>query len=235
MSGETSDANSDDEESDRAPKKRKSSSSSDGFANEEEVNAFRNKLMIKVKGNNISHPSTSFEGMKLHESVKSVVISNIENSLWKEPTAVQMQAIPIMLQGRDVLAAAPTGSGKTGAFVLPVLSLVSEVVAAGNNNKKQNELKLVSNSKKDKKKKETQKQPANDSNTNTGGIKGLILAPTKELADQIHREALRLCAGRRLKITVLSKKLVSTALAQQVLRDSDCEFEYFRSLLLSHI
>ena len=38
-----------------------------------------------------------------------------------QPTAVQEQAIPAVLQGRDVLACAPTGSGKTAAFALPLL------------------------------------------------------------------------------------------------------------------
>ena len=42
------------------------------------------------------------------------------------PTAVQSAAIPAFLQGRDVLCSAPTGSGKTAAYVLPLLHQVSE-------------------------------------------------------------------------------------------------------------
>ena len=38
------------------------------------------------------------------------------------PTPVQQQAIPALLQGRDVLAAAQTGTGKTAAFALPVIA-----------------------------------------------------------------------------------------------------------------
>ena len=38
------------------------------------------------------------------------------------PTPVQQQAIPALLSGRDVLAAAQTGTGKTAAFALPVIS-----------------------------------------------------------------------------------------------------------------
>ncbi|HSL34083.1 MAG TPA: DEAD/DEAH box helicase, partial [Candidatus Limnocylindrales bacterium] len=37
------------------------------------------------------------------------------------PTPVQLQAIPLVLAGRDVLAAAQTGTGKTAAFTLPIL------------------------------------------------------------------------------------------------------------------
>ena len=40
---------------------------------------------------------------------------------YEEPTPVQAEAIPLILQGRDILAAAQTGTGKTAAFVLPIL------------------------------------------------------------------------------------------------------------------
>jgi len=40
---------------------------------------------------------------------------------WSEPTPIQKEAIPITLQGRDVIGLAETGSGKTGAFTLPML------------------------------------------------------------------------------------------------------------------
>src|SRR5438093_10520811 len=40
---------------------------------------------------------------------------------YEEPTAVQKRAIPVLLQGRDLLAQAATGTGKTAAFALPLL------------------------------------------------------------------------------------------------------------------
>lgn len=40
---------------------------------------------------------------------------------WKSPTAIQKEAIPMALKGRDIIGLAETGSGKTGAFGLPVL------------------------------------------------------------------------------------------------------------------
>lgn len=40
---------------------------------------------------------------------------------WKNPTKIQSESIPIALEGKDVIALAETGSGKTGAFALPVL------------------------------------------------------------------------------------------------------------------
>ena len=40
---------------------------------------------------------------------------------WAAPTPIQAAALPAILQGRDLLGIAPTGSGKTAAFVLPML------------------------------------------------------------------------------------------------------------------
>lgn len=47
-------------------------------------------------------------------------------SLHRLPTDVQAEAVPLILGGGDVLMAAETGSGKTGAFCLPVLQIVWE-------------------------------------------------------------------------------------------------------------
>lgn len=49
------------------------------------------------------------------------ITSSIADLGYKQPTAIQKQAIPAILSGRDVLAAAQTGTGKTAAFVLPLL------------------------------------------------------------------------------------------------------------------
>jgi DEAD/DEAH box helicase len=48
----------------------------------------------------------------------------VQASDWTEPTPIQMQALPAMAEGRDVLAAAPTGSGKTAAYVIPTLMVL---------------------------------------------------------------------------------------------------------------
>jgi ATP-dependent RNA helicase RhlE len=52
------------------------------------------------------------------------LLDTVEREGYKEPTPIQSAAIPSILSGRDVLAAAPTGTGKTAAFVLPILEIL---------------------------------------------------------------------------------------------------------------
>ncbi len=72
-----------------------------------------------------------------------------------EPTPIQAQAIPLVLQGRDVMGAAQTGTGKTAGFALPILqALLPKANASAS----------------------PLRHP----------VRALIIAPTRELADQIH-------------------------------------------------
>lgn len=48
---------------------------------------------------------------------------------WAAPTAIQAEAIPLALEGRDLLARARTGSGKTGAYGLPLLQHLLRIKA----------------------------------------------------------------------------------------------------------
>lgn len=49
-----------------------------------------------------------------------------EELKWKAPSKIQKEAIPVALQGKDVIGLAETGSGKTGAFALPILHALLE-------------------------------------------------------------------------------------------------------------
>lgn len=52
------------------------------------------------------------------------LVQAIAQEKYREPTLVQSKAIPLALEGKDVLAKAKTGSGKTAAYLLPVLQSV---------------------------------------------------------------------------------------------------------------
>jgi len=54
------------------------------------------------------------------------LLQTVTEEGYETPTPVQAEAIPLVLQGRDVLAAAQTGTGKTAAFVLPILDRLRE-------------------------------------------------------------------------------------------------------------
>ena len=59
-------------------------------------------------------------------SVPSYLVDNLFEREHRKPTPVQMQVIPCLLKRRDVIACAPTGSGKTIAFLLPMLAILGQ-------------------------------------------------------------------------------------------------------------
>jgi ATP-dependent RNA helicase RhlE len=89
------------------------------------------------------------------------IIARIKAVGYKTPTPIQLQAIPRVLEGRDVMALAQTGTGKTAAFVLPILQ------------------RLI-----------------------TGPLRRvrvLIVAPTRELAEQIYQMSLDLSENTKVR------------------------------------
>lgn len=54
------------------------------------------------------------------------IVKALDEKGYKEPTPIQLKAIPVVLKGRDVLAAAQTGTGKTAAFTLPIMHHLSQ-------------------------------------------------------------------------------------------------------------
>ncbi|KAJ3193598.1 RNA-dependent ATPase rok1 [Irineochytrium annulatum] len=91
------------------------------FSSEEEVAAFRKAKRIGVQGTDVPHPSTTFSALFDRFRFPEYIRENIEGRGYPSPTPVQMQTIPIALHDREVMAIAPTGSGKTMAFTLPIL------------------------------------------------------------------------------------------------------------------
>ena len=95
-------------------------------------------------------PTISFDSFGLDPRL----IQAIAKSEYSQPTAVQAQAIPLALEGKDVLAKSKTGSGKTAAYVLPTLHSILRQKSSTP------DLKVTS---------------------------ALVLVPTRELADQVHK------------------------------------------------
>jgi superfamily II DNA/RNA helicase len=67
----------------------------------------------------------SFSSLELTPSIQKAIVA----CGYTNPTPIQEQAIPVVLSGRDLMAAAQTGTGKTAAFVLPALQLISKPAA----------------------------------------------------------------------------------------------------------
>ena len=103
----------------------------------------------------------SFKHFQFHPSIAK----NITACGYTDPTPIQKKAIPPVLAGQDVLGLAQTGTGKTAAFVLPILQRL-----------------LTGPSKKSQ---------------------AVIIAPTRELAEQIHETITSMAAGTGLQSAVV--------------------------------
>lgn len=84
--------------------------------------ALRNNLRILVEGDAIPPPLKSFKDMKLHEGI----LEGLKQKHINKPTPIQVQGIPTVLSGRDMIGIAFTGSGKTLVFVLPLIMFCLE-------------------------------------------------------------------------------------------------------------
>ncbi|KAH8815161.1 pre-mRNA-splicing ATP-dependent RNA helicase-like protein prp28 [Xylogone sp. PMI_703] len=115
---------------------------------------FKEDFNISTKGGSIPNPMRNWAESGLPKRLLDI----IAQVGYDEPSPVQRAAIPIALQARDLIGVAVTGSGKTAAFLLPLLVYISEL-------------------------------PALNEFTKNDGPYSIILAPTRELAQQIEAEA----------------------------------------------
>ncbi|CAH8625802.1 unnamed protein product [Heterobilharzia americana] len=141
-----------------------------------EAKKYRSTHSIKIsvinKRSKIPKPVKSFRSPSCH--FNDVILHNLSDLAYKTPTPIQAQGIPIMMQHRNLLACAPTGSGKTAAYLLPVLNqLLSTKLHESSKSKAVLDEEVVSDHK---------IFPF-----------AVVLAPTQELMHQIRSEALRLC------------------------------------------
>ncbi|XP_054479832.1 probable ATP-dependent RNA helicase DDX4 [Anoplopoma fimbria] len=126
-------------------------------------------IMVDVSGSNPPQAIMTFDEAALCESLKR----NISKSGYVKPTPVQKHGIPIISAGRDLMACAQTGSGKTAAFLLPILQqLMADGVAASSFSELQ--------------------EP-----------EAIIVAPTRELINQIYLEARKFAFGTCVRPVVV--------------------------------
>ncbi|XP_063702850.1 ATP-dependent RNA helicase bel [Culicoides brevitarsis] len=132
-------------------------------------------IPVEATGTNVPAHINSFEDVKLTEIIRN----NINLARYDKPTPVQKYAIPIIINGRDLMACAQTGSGKTAAFLVPILNQMYE--------------------------RGVQSNPPNDRpyNRRKQYPLGLVLAPTRELATQIFEEAKKFSYRSRMRPAVL--------------------------------
>lgn len=130
-------------------------------------------IPVEATGNLVPPHITSFEDVKLTEIIRT----NITMARYDKPTPVQKYAIPIIINGRDLMACAQTGSGKTAAFLVPILNQMYEGGASV--------------------------PPTTNGRRGKQYPLGLVLAPTRELATQIFEEAKKFSYRARMRPAVL--------------------------------
>jgi len=126
------------------------------------------KIEVRTTGENAPGPIKTFEDANL----RKLIMENVLKSGYKKPTPIQRHGISTILAKRDLMACAQTGSGKTAAFLLPILHQLLEDGAETNAG-------------------ECPQKP-----------QAVIVAPTRELAIQIKDEARKFCLGSVLKCVV---------------------------------
>ncbi|XP_043246720.1 probable ATP-dependent RNA helicase DDX52 [Amphibalanus amphitrite] len=91
----------------------------------------RKQHRLHVQGSDVPAPAATFDELSGRLGVRTQIVDNLRAAGYFEPTPVQMQAVPVMLERRELLACAPTGSGKTAAYLVPVLQHLREPRNAG--------------------------------------------------------------------------------------------------------
>jgi len=78
------------------------------------------EIHVTGKGSDDFDQINTFEEAELRD----FLLNNVKKSGYKKPTPIQKRAIPIIMGKRDLMGCAQTGSGKTAAFVLPILNTI---------------------------------------------------------------------------------------------------------------
>ncbi len=119
--------------------------------------------------------------------LRAEILRAIAEQGYTEPTPIQQQSIPVVMKGRDVMASAQTGTGKTAGFTLPLLQRLCEDLPPQEMAEKGTaEPKVKGNNKPILRKNRTAgTQSASRSPAGRRPIRALIVTPTRELAAQV--------------------------------------------------
>lgn len=85
------------------------------------INILRKKHKISYKGVDVPTPISTFEEFYEKFNISEQLQLNMKDIGYETPTPIQMQALPVLMQNKSLKACAPTGSGKTTAFLLPMI------------------------------------------------------------------------------------------------------------------
>ncbi|KAJ3994223.1 P-loop containing nucleoside triphosphate hydrolase protein [Lentinula boryana] len=131
------------DEGGRSEKKRKKVSESEGNMDEDEEEATaksdthnnsvipRQRHRVTTKGSNVPECAETFEALRDRYQLSSHLMLNLSKNGYSYPTGIQSYGAPILLQGRDLAAISPTGTGKTISYLLPTfVSLRAPVASA---------------------------------------------------------------------------------------------------------
>ncbi|XP_066220433.1 probable ATP-dependent RNA helicase DDX52 [Saccopteryx leptura] len=95
------------------------------------INFLQNKHKIHIQGTDLPDPIATFQQLEQEYKINSRLLQNILGGGFQMPTPIQMQAVPVMLHGRELLASAPTGSGTTLAFSIPIIMQLKQPTNKG--------------------------------------------------------------------------------------------------------
>ena len=148
---------------------------------------------------------TTFAELGLNERI----LTGVETLGFNTPTPIQAAAIPAVLAGKDVVASAQTGTGKTAAFVLPALQVI-DTDTEGEKTDRPESKRQPQDGQQQSSQQESQRRRGGERRRNrTRDPQALIVTPTRELATQIERVATTICksTGQRAVIITGGAKL----------------------------
>jgi len=146
-------------------------------------------IPVTVSGHKKLDSINTFEAANFNP----ILVDNIQKYKFKIPTPVQKNVIPIIMAGRDLMAVAPTGFGKTASFMLPIIHKLSRLEAK------------------------------DSTAVYTASPQALIITPTRELALKIYNEGRKFAQGSQVKCVVTYGETSADYQTSKQLQQQGCD------------